>query len=395
MVLKMPRPTQRKPGTPFYFRVRVPADVRAALGKNELSYSLGTSDETEAKRRFAADLARHTSHWDAIRKGPQPLDLRTTVALCGEVYREWVGAIEAEPGPVTIWATLAEKNAELSATQGEARRSALEGWYGTTADDVLSRHGVLPDVASRDRLLEQIHDTVARASGTLHRRAEGDYDPDPHESRYPASVSLPARPERPSKSDEGVTLTSLFGEWEKQARADRKPEKTIRDFRHKVDNLVAFLGHGRVQGIAPADVVRCTDHLREDKGLSGKTIGQKYLAVLRLMFNYAKSRAKGIPEPTDGIVIKAPKRQTTREKGFTDAEARSILTAAKAGVGVPDRMSEAMRRAIRWVPWICSHTGARVTEITQLRKEDVQTIDGTPCLRITHTCGGVCEGGQL
>lgn len=67
MVLKMPRPTQRKPGAPFYFCVRVSTDVQAALGKKELFYSLGTSDETEAKRRFAADLARHTAHWDTAK----------------------------------------------------------------------------------------------------------------------------------------------------------------------------------------------------------------------------------------------------------------------------------------------------------------------------------------
>ena len=62
MVLKMPRPTQRQPGTPFYFRARVPADVRSAVGKDVLSYSLGTTDEVEAKRLFAAEYA---SRWQA------------------------------------------------------------------------------------------------------------------------------------------------------------------------------------------------------------------------------------------------------------------------------------------------------------------------------------------
>ncbi|MEC5293197.1 hypothetical protein, partial [Aurantimonas sp. C2-3-R2] len=30
----------------------------------------------------------------------------------------------------------------------------------------------------------------------------------------------------------------------------------------------------------------------------------------------------------------------------------------------------------RWVPWICAYTGARVNEITQLRRQDIKQIDG-------------------
>lgn len=139
-------------------------------------------------------------------------------------------------------------------------------------------------------------------------------------------------------------------------------------------------------------MVRWTDYLRDERHLNAKTIGQKYLAAVRRMFSFAKSRAMGIPDPTSGITIKTPKRKVTRERGFTDEEAKRILKAAKAGAGVSERMSEPMRRAIRWVPWICAHTGARVTEITQLRKEDLQTVDGIPVLRITPEAGSVKAG---
>ncbi|CAM4141277.1 DUF6538 domain-containing protein [Paracoccus yeei] len=81
MVLKMPRPTQRQPGSPFYFRARVPADVRNAVGKDVLSYSLGTTDEVEAKRLFAAEYAKHMARWEAIRKGPQTIPLKTALMM--------------------------------------------------------------------------------------------------------------------------------------------------------------------------------------------------------------------------------------------------------------------------------------------------------------------------
>jgi integrase len=45
--------------------------------------------------------------------------------------------------------------------------------------------------------------------------------------------------------------------------------------------------------------------------------------------------------------------------------------------------------ARRWVPWLCAYTGARVSEITQLRGADVSQIDGVWCIRITPEAGSV------
>lgn len=394
MVLQMPRPTQRKPGSPFYFRARVPADLVAQVGKREVSYSLGTTDETEAKRRFAAELAKHQAQWEAIRKGPQPIPMQTIMALCGEFYGDWVKGLAKEPGEAGVWQQVATINGSISDKQGDERQAILARWYGPTADGLLLRHGLLADDASRERLLDRLHDTAVRATETLSRRADGDYGSDPHEGRFPAPMRSLTSPEASSKTATRETLTGLFGAWEKQAKADGKPAATIRDFRQKVNDLIAFLGHDIIRDMQPEDIVRWTDHLRDERGLDGKTIGQKYLAAVRLMFSFAKSRAMGLGDPTEGLRIKAPKRQTTRDRGFTDEEAKRILSAARAGVGVSDRMSDHMRRAIRWVPWVCAHTGARVTEITQLRRSDVLTVDGIPCIRITPEAGSVKTGSH-
>lgn len=188
MVLKMPSPTQRKPGSPFYFRLRVPADVRDRVGKGTLSYSLRTADEAEAKSRFAAEYAKHTAHWEAIRRGPQPVPLKVIMELCGTFYVEWVRPVEREPGSPSMWETLEKRNNALGSKTGDARIAALESWYGSTADDLLTRAGFLADEASRERLLDRLHDTAVRATETLYRRSEGDYGP-PTTMR-PASPTL-------------------------------------------------------------------------------------------------------------------------------------------------------------------------------------------------------------
>lgn len=42
-------------------------------------------------------------------------------------------------------------------------------------------------------------------------------------------------------------------------------------------------------------------------------------------------------------------------------------------------ISREMKAARRWVPWICSYTGARVNEITSLLASDIQQIMGHWC----------------
>lgn len=53
------------------------------------------------------------------------------------------------------------------------------------------------------------------------------------------------------------------------------------------------------------------------------------------------------------------------------------------------RLSVERAFAQRWVPWLCAYTGARVNEMTQLRREDVRQIDGVWTLLITPEAGGV------
>lgn len=56
------------------------------------------------------------------------------------------------------------------------------------------------------------------------------------------------------------------------------------------------------------------------------------------------------------------------------------------------RRSEENRRAIRWLPWICAFTGARITEAAQLRTIDLIEEGGILCFRITPEAGSVKTG---
>jgi integrase len=82
-------------------------------------------------------------------------------------------------------------------------------------------------------------------------------------------------------------------------------------------------------------------------------------------------------------VSKRPRLRDTQ--AFTPEEQRSILSAASA-IKTFRKRDDAARR---WVPWLCAYTGARVGEITQLRRADVIERGGIHALRITPDAGTV------
>ena len=76
-----------------------------------------------------------------------------------------------------------------------------------------------------------------------------------------------------------------------------------------------------------------------------------------------------------------PKRVFSRERGYTDAEAQKVLKASRSyepatykGGKVRDHPNTTAAK--RWVPILCAFTGARVSEVTQLRKQDLRQEGG-------------------
>jgi integrase len=99
------------------------------------------------------------------------------------------------------------------------------------------------------------------------------------------------------------------------------------------------------------------------------------------------SNGKTTQNPARDVTLKVGKPPKLRPKSFSDAEARAILAAALAHRN--DKESPRTSAAKRWVPWLCAFTGARVGEISQLRKADVTKTDGRWLIRITPEAGTV------
>ena len=386
----MPRPFKHPKTGIYYFRQKVPADLRAKLGDRIISRSLRTKDPEQAKLRNAEEVRKQAMSWEAHRKGPSPLPLQKIVALSGIFYREYMASLEAEPGEVEVWEALLALLGRLDGDQ-----EALTRWYASYVDNLLLQHSLVTDDHSRGRLIGEMHRTLREAAEQQMKRAQGDYSPDPNLARFPPAEVVDQSNTRPSTQDHKpseANIWALFKLWEADHVADGKSAKTVGDYRQKVQSLVDFVGHENVSQMASRNIVDWCDYLRHDQGLTGKTIKAKYLAAVRAVCSVGKSRQRITMNPAEGVEVRATRAPVTRSQGFTDQEALKILTAAMVDPAELGRRSIENKRAIRWGPWLCAFTGARVTEIMQLRKSDVVVDGAMPYLCITPEAGSVKTG---
>lgn len=87
--------------------------------------------------------------------------------------------------------------------------------------------------------------------------------------------------------------------------------------------------------------------------------------------------ANPVPKPKLGRKIRE------RPAGFLLREALAILKACNSHVGASQELPQTVS-AKRWVPRLYAYTGARVGEMVQLRREDVERR-GRTSLRPSHS----------
>lgn len=429
MLYRLVRPVKRRDSSLIQFTQRIPADIRLRASGLKLSIPLGagefhhlaispkaqairlslrTRDPSEAKIRHGLVASYLEEVWRGLR-ATKPLSLthRQATALAGELYRAWASetprertlAIVLTPGgdwerdhsePAT---ELAGFQALVSKIENEA--VDLEKALGPLVDRLLLARGIASvDAPSRALLLDAFALALRDAFASRARNLEGDYSPDPKANRFPAWDPPEAQPLSAAKSQPAiVSLKGLVEDWWKEAKATGRKPSTYDSYRNTMALLVAFLKHDDAAQVTPEDVIRFKDyrlgcrHPRTGKPISAKTVKDSDLAGLKTVFGWAVANRKMSANPATGITIKIGKTPKLRSKGFTDAEAKAILTAASA-ITQPPRWAPT-ELAKRWVPWLCCYTGARVGEIAQLRKQDVRREGEHWVINITPEAGTV------
>ncbi|WP_323007570.1 integrase [Pseudorhodobacter sp.] len=203
----------------------------------------------------------------------------------------------------------------------------------------------------------------------------------------------------PTSSDRGlpaVPLKLLFQSYIVKSQALGTHRDGGASWKYPLDSLIKFLGHSDARKITGQNLLDWRDSLLAS-GKSAKTVSDKYLAAIRAVLTWAFKEKRLPSNEADTVHQKVGKKIHSRERGYTKPEAVEILKVttnyqpAKA-TNPSNRKSEHITRAKRWVPLLCAFTGARVTEMTQLRKEDIRQEDDRWILRVTPDAGSVKTG---
>jgi len=366
MALPMIRPTKHPKTGVYRIRSRVPKSLQDIIGSAERVISLATKDPDEAKRRAPAaerKIAEEIATARATLGPARRLTHREIAALCGELYRETTGHWEADPGTAEDWQAYADQlydELERDVATGEAvgpSRADL-----ADAKRITLARGVPADPTSVHRLASAFYRTKLKAAETLGRRADGDYSPDPHLETFP-----PVEAEKPqAAAEEPLTSESLLADW----GAERTPAaSTVRSYQGKFRQLARVLGFDDLRRITPDHVIRFKE-ARLKEGKDPGTVADDVLGM-GAVCKWAVANRKISNNPFVGLAPKVNRRGPAPRHPYDDAEARRILHAARQEDGW-----------LRWLPWLLCFTGARVSELVELRRRDVRERDGVMVLDI-------------
>jgi integrase len=190
-----------------------------------------------------------------------------------------------------------------------------------------------------------------------------------HEPREP--INREPVPAAPVYSDDGevVPFEVAVNKWKRDRHiSDREAYL----YQFKCDRFAAFLGHDDMKRVTEADGNRYLDDMIANSGYSDRNI-KNHVRDLKTIFRYAYKRCGVRPNPLADL--EPPLVEQTRHKavrGFTADEQALILSEAR-GLLVP---------YMRWCPWLCWGTGARISEVAECMKADIKQIGGIWCVDI-------------
>ncbi len=417
-------------GSRYYLRVLIPEDLQAHYGKPRVNPSLRTSDKAEAVRKGLRLRAEWLEEFETKRKAlsPQALEVITPELLQvlaeGARRRVLQADQHRRQGNDPILQALSLVGLPLMRSPDGSiplpERSPLEGLSDwelgvlTTLNATESKTAgralaglnlrtVLPLLQADAKALgftitEQTNGLPEALKAYLrsYRQAWQDasrmdagevLSTDSHLpiTKAPATpTSLPETLLRPTAPAAGNGLTSLrdiFRQWlDAEPRSTDSEQATSRALRAAEECLGSPL---YVQQVTRAQGNTFKAWLQHpDRGTAPKTAKGK-LSNVNTLLRFATLELEVIQKnPWQGLRIEAPKEVTRIP--WTDQQLQTLFSQPlhKAYAIPPEELSGGGPAAY-WIPLLGLYTGARITELAQLRITDITEADGVPVIRIT------------
>lgn len=382
MSLNMSSPWKHPKTGMYWVRRRVPAHLVERLGKREEKRSLGTKDPAEAKRLFTQANAEIEARWTNLERGEVKLGLREALSLARPFYDGMLAEFRDQPLLQTRW------DVEIGATcfspvrplakdalavdAGDVARTIMESWCLDFASTRLGENGYPKSEENIAALARAIAQALQAAALELRRIATANV--------FPLGTAVPhlqggTAPTVGGSSKRTVPVKEIFDGW----KVERKPaEKTEYMYEKVLASFMAFVGLDDVTQVTGKHVADWKAAMLA-QGLTAKTIGAGKLSAARAVFQWAADNSIIAENPFAKVTISLKKKPGDRKRGYSDDEAKIVLAAAAREVAPH----------LRWVPLLCAYTGARISEISQLRREDVVEVQGLWCLQLVPEAGSL------
>ncbi len=388
----------------------VPKELRDLIGKRELIKALG-GDRQVALRALPEVVAGFNRQIDDAR---ERLNGRPSIALTTTQARP----LTIEEIAALHYAVRMEADSELRDSTPDYARIDIDDGYvadvkaiatGTASNDVIVRvfgreianfcekgyYSCEPGDTDWRTLARHLAYAEIELLKRMFERDEGKRAADDPQWVLDNQVKPTSQSEEQAHSDkqpEETSIRALFKLCRKAKTGSDGDGRTTEAYTRPIESLIEFLGSDNVTAITNRKISKWLSHLQFEQGLAPKTINSRYLSAVKSTLKWAGNHGY-----IDPIVITAsvtvPKRRLNREKGYNSDEAAKVLQFAFDYQRPKEtRESIQLSAAKRWAPWLAHFTGARIGEITQLRKQDILEKDGIPYLRITPDAGTTKTG---
>jgi integrase len=382
----------------YHARLVVPKDLREIVGKSELRAPLG-GDYRQALKLLPSAVAQLQNQiGEAERKSGQISDIpRYPMAADQMAHAHYTRRLAFDDELRNDWRYAMIEIDDLlvhrlrEAIAGRAQTEELESLVGREVERFRKAGNFDAPKGSDEwrKIARAICSAEYEALERVYERDEGDFT---------GTLSNPmlVNAEPPPEPSKRVSIKQLWIDYVTTRKNARFMKDGGRRQGAAIENLHKFMKHDDAAKIAKKDVLAWRDHLMQT--LSAKIVSDVYLSTVRTLFQWAVDNDKLPENPAVSVKQPKPRKVFNRERGYTDAKAVTVLKASRSYEPNEDvngyvREKPELVSAKRWVPIICAFTGARVAEITQLRKEDIRQDDGTWIARITPDAGSVKAGG--
>lgn len=419
----MTRPVQRSPSYlsrnkySYYFRIRVPDDMRSYFVQKELRYSLKTGYLGTAKPKAMLMAGLCLNLFDTLRKDENVMklsrqEIQVIVNKAIRAFLEYteahrlVGAKELDfsqnqkelsdlsdsmgvglPSPGDTRFSLAALFSKATQLTQQSLKEADYTKYERTVQTLIKLNKLDIEKGSIEfmQLSREFLKAYNKWSGVEAKRDQGDYSDDV-EVMFPVPNDNGPKGQAPLNTNghEGdiETLGTILDEYWKR-RIGGWGAAAVESYERYKSRLLEHFGNDKpISAISYKDMEAFRDELKE-KGNRGKPVSVKtvnlHLEFYSGVFNHAIQSGRILHSPVNGLKLSDKRNQQELNDPFTQGDLTKLFHCKEYKEDLLDTGWKF------WLPPLLLYTGARLEELCQLYVDDIKTIDGIWVLDIDAT----------